>query len=162
MQNIIVVDTETVTGTYGLLSVGVVMLSRSSNNIKTLDTYFGFSDEFDYGFYFVQQYDYAYRNRVKRKPRCKIESELADLVQQYGVTTAYAYNAHFDKTVVQAYLSSLQFDWLDLMKSARRVLASEEHYPVYKKIHPHIELTRNGILKRGYSVECVGRYSALT
>ena len=25
-------------------------------------------------------------------------------------------------------------------------------------IHPYAELSKNGLLKRGYSVECVGRY----
>ncbi|GHV57775.1 hypothetical protein FACS1894216_22340 [Synergistales bacterium] len=161
MQNIIVIDTETVTGTYGLLSVGAVVLSREGENLETLDTYFGFSNEFDYGFYFEQQYAYAKRNRVMRKPRHEIESELAGIVRRYGVTTAYAYNARFDKAVSMSYLLSLQFDWHDLMKPARQILASEEHYPVYKKLHPHIELTRSGILKRGYSVECIGRYLGL-
>ena len=60
-KKIIVIDTETVTGTYGLLSVGAVVLERKGTQIKTLDTYFGFSDEFEHGFYFAQQYEYAKR-----------------------------------------------------------------------------------------------------
>ena len=161
MEKIIVIDTETVTGTYGLLSVGVVVLERNGEKVKSLDTYFGFSDEFEHGFYFAQQYTYAKQNSVKRKPRCEIEAELADLVRRYDVNTAFAYNANFDKTVAKVYLPTLQFTWLDLMKPTRQILASLEHYPAYKKLHPHIELTRSGILKRGYSVECVGCYLGL-
>jgi hypothetical protein len=161
MEKIIVIDTETVTGTYGLLSVGAVVLERDGDKLATLDTYFGFSDEFEYGFYFAQQVAYARRNRVKRKPRLEIEEELADLVRRHGVNTAFAYNARFDKTVARLYLPSLNFSWLDLMTPARRILASAEHYPAYKLLHPHIELTRGGVLKRGYSVECVGRYLGL-
>jgi hypothetical protein len=161
MENIIVIDTETVTGTYGLLSVGAVVLERDGAKYSRLDTYFGFSDEFEYGFYFAQQYAYAKRNSVSRRPRREIEAELAGLAGRYGVATAYAYNAGFDKAVAGAYLPSVQFDWRDLMKPARHVLASVEHYPAYKRLHPHIELTRGGILKRGYSVDCVGRYLGL-
>jgi len=160
-EKIMVIDTETVTGTYGLLSVGVVVLERNGEKITPIDTYFGFSDEFEYGFYFAQQYAYAARNGIKRKSRREIEAELADLVRRYNVKTAFAYNASFDKTVAEAYLPVLQFTWLDLMKPARQILAGAEHYPAYKKLHPHIELTRGGLLKRGYSVECVGRYLGL-
>lgn len=39
MGNIIVIDTETVTGTYGLLSVGAVVLERDGGKITPLDTY---------------------------------------------------------------------------------------------------------------------------
>ena len=161
MGKIIVIDTETVTGTYGLLSVGAVILERYGNKVTPLDTYFGFSNEFDHGFYFAQQYAYAMRNSVKRKPRRQIETELADLVRRYGVNTAFAYNAGFDKAVAKTYLPALQFTWLDLMKPARQILAGAEHYPAYKKIYPYIELTRGGILKRGYSVDCVGQYLGL-
>ena len=161
MGKIIVIDTETVTGTYGLLSVGAVVLERYGNKVKLLDTYFGFSDEFEYGFYFAQQYAYALRNNIKRKPRREIEAELADLVRRYGVNTAFAYNAGFDKAVAITYLPALKFTWLDLMKPARQILAGAEHYPEYKKLHPYIELTQSGILKRGYSVECVGQYLGL-
>lgn len=161
MGKIIVIDTETVTGTYGLLSVGAVVLERNGEKITPLDTYFGFSDEFEYGFYFAQQYAYALRNSVRRKPRREIEAELSDLVRRYNVNTAFAYNAGFDKAVAKAYLPALQFSWLDLMKPARKILAGAEHYPAYKKLHPNIELTRNGVLKRGYSVDCVGRYLGL-
>ena len=161
MGRIVVIDTETVTGTYGLLSVGAVVLERYGNKVTPLDTYFGFSNEFEHGFYFAQQYAYALRNGVKRKSRREIEAELAALVRRYGVNTAFAYNAGFDKAVARAYLPALQLTWLDLMKPARQILASVEHYPAYKKLHPHIELTRGGILKRGYSVECVGRYLGL-
>ncbi|MDR0671757.1 MAG: hypothetical protein LBF64_05530 [Oscillospiraceae bacterium] len=161
MRKTIVIDTETVTGTYGLLSVGAVILERHGDSVNLLATYFGFSDEYEYGFYYAQQCAYAKRHGVKRKPRSEIESELADLVNRYAVSTAFAYNARFDKAVARAYLPTLRFDWLDLMKPARRILASDEHYPAYKKLHPHIELTRGGLLKRGYSVECVGRYLGL-
>jgi hypothetical protein len=161
MEKIIVIDTETVTGTYGLLSVGAVVLERDGERVNALDTYFGFSDEYEYGFYFAQQYAYARRNNVKRKPRCEIEAELAAIVRRYNVKTAFAYNARFDKAVARSYLPTLQFNWHDLMKPARQILASAEHYPAYKRLHPHIELTRNGTLKRGYSVECVGRYLGL-
>jgi len=161
MQKIIVIDTETVTGTYGLLSVGAVVLEWNGVKVTPLDTYFGFSNEFEHGFYFAQQYAYALRNSVRRKPRREIEAELADLVRRYGVNTAFAYNAGFDKAVASAYLPTLQFTWLDLMKPARQILAGAEHYPAYKKLHPHSELTRGGILKRGYSVDCVGRYLGL-
>jgi len=158
---IIVIDTETVTGTYGLLSVGAVVLDRDNQKVTQLDTYFGFSDEYEYGFYFAQQYAYAMLNSVKRKPRCEIEAELVDLARRYNVSKAFAYNARFDKTVVRAYMPTLQFTWLDLMKPARQILAGADHYPVYKRIHPYAELTRGGVLKRGYSVECVGRYLGL-
>ena len=161
MGNIIVIDTETVTGTYGLLSVGAVVLERYGNKVIPLDTYFGFSDEFEHGFYFAQQYAYALRNSVRRKSRCEIEDELAGIICRYDINTAFAYNAGFDKAVAKAYLPALQLKWLDLMKPARRILAGAEHYPAYKKLHPNIELTRGGILKRGYSVECVGRYLGL-
>jgi len=161
MEKIIVIDTETVTGTYGLLSVGAVVLERYGNKVAPLDTYFGFSDEFEHGFYFAQQYAYAMRNSVRRKSRREIEAELADLVRRYDVNTAFAYNAGFDKTVARIYLPTLQFNWFDLMKPARQILAGAEHYPAYKRLHPHIELTRGGILKRGYSVDCVGRYLGL-
>ena len=161
MEKVIVIDTETVTGTYGLLSVGVVVLARDEDRINPLDTYFGFSDEFEHGFYFAQQYDYAQRNSVKRKKKCEIEMDLVDLIRRYDVNTAFAYNARFDKAVARAYLPTLQFAWFDLMKPARQILASAEHYPAYKRLHPHIELTRSGVLKRGYSVECVGRYLGL-
>ena len=161
MKKIIVIDTETVTGTYGLLSVGAVVLERDGDEVTPLELYFGFSDEFEYGFYFSQQYAYAKRNSIKRKPRSEIEMEIAELAYRYDVGTAFAYNARFDKTVTRAYLPTLQLTWLDLMKPARKILASAEHYPVYKRIHPHVELTRNGLLKRGYSVECVGRYLGL-
>ncbi|MDR1532084.1 MAG: hypothetical protein LBS62_07860 [Clostridiales bacterium] len=161
MGTIIVIDTETVTGTYGLLSVGAVVLERDGGKINLLDTYFGFSDEFEYGFYFAQQYAYAKRNSVARKPRREIDEELAGLARRYDVNTAYAYNARFDKTVARAYLPALQFNWHDLMQPARQVLASAEHYPAYKKLYPYVELTRGGVLKRGYSVECVGRYLGL-
>jgi len=161
MGRIIVIDTETVTGTYGLLSVGAVVLERYGNKVTSLDTYFGFSNEFEHGFYFAQQYAYALRNGVKRKSRREIEAELAALVRRYGVNTAFAYNAGFDKAVARAYLPALQLTWLDLMKPARQILAGAEHYPAYKKLHPYIELTRGGLLKRGYSVDCVGRYLGL-
>jgi hypothetical protein len=151
MEKIIVIDTETVTGTYGLLSVGVVVLTKNGEQISLLDTYFGFSDEFEYGFYFAQQYAYAKQNSINRKPRSEIETDIVDLVYRYEVTTAFAYNASFDNAVARTYLPKLQFTWFDLMKPARQVLASEEHYPSYKKLHPHIELTRGGLLKRGYS-----------
>ena len=49
------IDTETVTGTYGLLSVGAVVLERKGEGVKPLESYFGFSDEYEYGFYFAQQ-----------------------------------------------------------------------------------------------------------
>jgi len=123
--------------------------------------YFGFSDEFEYGFYFAEQRAYAMRNKIERIPRIRIEMELADLIHQYEVRSAFAYNAGFDRAVVKAYLPVLQFDWFDLMKPTRQILASEEHYPAYKKFHPHAELTRGGVLKRGYSVDCVGRYLGL-
>jgi len=100
LEKIIVIDTETVTGTYGLLSVGAVILERDGQKTTPLDTYFGLSDEFEYGFYFAQQYAYAQRNRIKRKPRREIEAELAGLARCYGVNAAFAYNARFDKTVV--------------------------------------------------------------
>jgi DNA polymerase III epsilon subunit-like protein len=161
MEKIIVIDTETVTGTYGLLSVGAVVLERDGDAVATLDTYFGFSDEYEYGFYVAQQIAYARRNKVKRKPRFMIEAELADMVLRHDVHTAFAYNAKFDKAVSRLYLPSLDFTWLDLMKPARRILASDEHYPAYKRLHPYIELTKGGVLKRGYSVECIGRYLGL-
>ncbi|MDR1657026.1 MAG: hypothetical protein LBT47_05655 [Deltaproteobacteria bacterium] len=161
MEKIIVIDTETVFGTYGLLSVGVVVVERDGQTLKTLDTYFGFSNEFNHGFYFTQQLAYAKRNNVKRKPRCEIEAELTDLVRRYNVSEAFAYNAGFDKTVTQTYLPALQFNWLDLMKPARQILASDPHYPDYKRFHPYIELTKKGLLKSGYSVDCVGRYLGL-
>ena len=161
MGKIIVIDTETVTGTYVLLSVGAVVLERDGHKITPLDTYFGFSDEFEYGFYFAQQNAYAKQNSVRRKPRREIEEELADLTRRYDVNEAFAYNARFDKTVIRAYMPTLQFSWYDLMKPARQILASAEHYPKYKRMHPYIELTRGGILKRGYSVECVGCYLGL-
>jgi hypothetical protein len=161
MEKIIVIDTETVTGTYGLLSVGAVVLERNGDEVTPLDTYFGFSDEFEHGFYYAQQIAYARRNRVKRKPRLEIEEELEGLVRRHGVNTAFAYNARFDKAVARLYLPSLDFTWLDLMAPARRILASAGHYPAYKRLHPHVELTRGGVLKRGYSVECVGRYLGL-
>jgi hypothetical protein len=161
MERVIVIDTETVTGAYGLLSVGAVILERDDDKITPLDTYFGFSDEFEYGFYYAQQIAYAKRNGIKRKPRYKIEEELAGLVRRYDMNTAFAYNARFDKAVAQTYLPSLDFIWLDLMKPVRRILASAEHYPAYKRLHPHVELTRGGVLKRGYGVECVGRYLGL-
>jgi len=161
MGKIIVIDTETVTGAYGLLSVGAVILERDGDKITPLDTYFGFSDEYEYGFYFAQQYEYSKRNGVQRKPRRDIEAELADLTRRYDVSAAFAYNASFDKTVARAYLPSLQFTWLDLMRPARRILAGADHYPAYKKLHPQSSLTRGGVLKRGYSVECVGRYLGL-
>jgi hypothetical protein len=161
MEKIIVIDTETVTGTYGLLSVGAVVLERDCEKISPLDTYFGFSNEFDYGFYFAEQYAYAKRNNIKRKSRCEIETEFAELVRQYDVKTAFAYTARFDKTVAQTYLPTLRFNWRDIMKPARQILASADHYPAYKQFHPHIEKTRGGVLKRGYSVECVGRYLGL-
>jgi len=160
-QNIIVIDTETVTGTYGLLSVGAVVLERDGDKITPLDTYFGFSDEFEYGFYFAQQIAYAMRHKIIRKSRFDIEDELAGLVRRYDVSTAFAYNARFDKAVARLYLPTLQFVWHDLMKPARQILANAEHYPAYKRLHPHVELTRGGVLKRGYSVECVGRYLGL-
>ena len=158
MENVIVIDTETVTGTYGLLSVGAVVLELDGDYIMPLDTYFGFSDEFEYGFYFAQQYAYARRNSVRRKPGFVIEKELADLVRRHDVKKAFAYNARFDKAVARSYLPALEFDWLDLMKPARKVLAGAEHYPSYKRVHPYVELTKGGLLKRGYSVECVGQY----
>ena len=161
MEKVIVIDTETVTGTYGLLSVGVVLAERNGEKITPIDTYFGFSNEFEHGFYFAQQCDYAKRNSVRRKSRREIETELADLVRRYNVNTAFAYNAGFDKAVAKAYLPALKFTWLDLMKPARQILAGAEHYPAYKKLHPHSELTRGGVLKRGYSVDCVGRYLGL-
>ncbi|MDR0434103.1 MAG: hypothetical protein LBH21_03445 [Gracilibacteraceae bacterium] len=141
MEKIIVIDTETVTGARGLLSVGAVVLERDGDAVKTLDTYFGFSDEYEYGFYYAQQVAYARRNRVKRKPRSEIETELAGMVCRHDVHTAFAYNASFDKAVSGRYLPSLDFTWLDLMEPARRILASDEHYPAYKRLHPHTELT---------------------
>ena len=161
MEKIIVIDTETVTGTYGLLSVGAVVSEWDGEKITPLDTYFGFSNEFDNGFYFAQQYAYAKRNGVRRKSRVEIERELLDLVRRYSVNTAFAYNASFDKTVAASYLPALKFTWFDLMKPARQILAGAEHYPAYKKLHPHSELTKSGVLKRGYSVDCVGRYLGL-
>ena len=161
MENIIVIDTETVTGTYGLLSIGAVVLQRDGGKTTPLDSYFGFSDEFEQGFYFAQQMAYAKRHRIVRKPRGKIEDELAGLARRYGICTAFAYNAGFDKTVMRAYLPKFNANWRDMMRPARQILASAEHYPAYKRLHPHIELTRGGILKRGYSVECVGRYLGL-
>ena len=161
MGKIIVIDTETVTGTYGLLSVGAVVLERDGRKTIPLDTYFGFSDEFEYGFYFEQQCSHARRNNIRRKPRSEIEADLAELARRYEVHTAFAYNARFDKTVIKAYMPSLHFTWLDLMQPARRILAGADHYPVYKRMHPYIELTQGGVLKRGYSVECVGRYLGL-
>jgi len=161
MDKVIVIDTETVTGTYGLLSVGVVVLELDGERLRSLDTYFGFSDEFEHGFYFAQQYAYAKRNGVRRKSRYEIEEELADLVHRYDVDTAFAYNARFDKTVARAYLPTLQLNWLDLMKPARKVLAGTQHYPAYKRFHPYVELTKGGLLKRCYSVDCVGRYLGL-
>ena len=161
MGKIAVIDTETVTGTYGLLSVGAVILERKGESVEPLESYFGFSDEYQYGFYFAQQSAYAKLNRIERKPRIKIESEVADLIRRYGVCTVFAYNARFDKAVARAYLPELQVMWYDLMKPARQVLASAEHYPMYKRMHPYAELTKNGLLKRGYSVECVGRYLGL-
>jgi hypothetical protein len=101
------------------------------------------------------------RNSIKRKSRREIEYELADLVRRYNVKTAFAYNASFDKAVTGVYLPALKFNWYDLMKPARKILAGAEHYPAYKKFHPDIELTQSGILKRGYSVDCVGRYLGL-
>ena len=160
-MKVIVIDTETVTGTYGLLSVGAVVLELYGDKITPLDKYFGFSNEFEHGFYFAQQYAYAIRNNVKRKSRREIEYELAELVRRYNVKTAFAYNASFDKAVTGVYLPALKFNWYDLMKPARKILAGAEHYTAYKKFHPHIELTRSGILKRGYSVDCVGRYLGL-
>ena len=161
MGKIVVIDTETVTGTYGLLSVGAVVLERNSDDIELLETYFGFSDEFEYGFYFAQQYAYAIRNSIKRKPRFEINADVADLIRRHDIDMVFAYNAGFDKAVARAYLPELKAAWYDLMKPARQLLASAEHYPNYKRIHPHAELTKNGLLKRGYSVECVGRYLGL-
>jgi len=161
MENAIVIDTETVTGIYGLLSVGVVVIERDGGRINSIDAYFGFCEEFDYGFYYTQQYAYARRHGIKRKPCYEVEAELADLVRRYDVSTAFAYNARFDKAVARAYLPTLRLNWFDLMRPARQVLASDEHYPAYKRLHPYIELTRGGLLKRGYSVECVGRYLGL-
>ena len=155
------IDTETVTGTYGLLSVGAVILKREDKKITEFETYFGFSSEFEYGFYFAQQYAYAQKNGIKRKTRFKIEAELAELVRRYDINTAFAYNAGFDKAVIGAYLPSLKFSWFDLMKPARKILADENHYPVYKNLYPDAALTRGGLLKRGYSVDCVGRYLGL-
>jgi len=161
MSKIIVIDTETVTGNYGLLSVGAAVSEWDGKKAEPLDIYFGFSDEFEHGFYFAQQYAYALRNNVTRKPRRFIEAELAELIRRHGLKTVFAYNASFDKEVARKYLPALQLTWLDLMKPARRILAGAEHYPAYKKLHPHTELTRSGVLKRGYSVECVGRYLGL-
>ena len=161
MGNIIVIDTETVTGTYGLILIGAVILEKDGKRLSELENYFGFSDEFDYGFYFAQQNDYAKRNNITRKPRNEIETELSALIRRYEINIAFAYNAGFDRTVIQSYLPKLQFNWFDLMKPARKVLASEEHYPAYKRFHPHVELTRNGLLKRGYGVDCVSRYLGL-
>ena len=161
MRNAVVIDTETVTGTYGLLSVGAVVIEMDGERICPLDTFFGFSDEFDYGFFFAQQQTYTKRNNIKRKARLDIEKELFDMLCRYKINTAFAYNARFDKTVVQTYLPSLKLNWLDLMAPARQVLADAAHYPAYKKLYPYCELTRNGLLKRGYSVECVGRYLGL-
>jgi hypothetical protein len=161
MEKIIVIDTETVTGTYGLLSVGAVVLERDKEQVIPIETYFGFSDEYEYGFYFAQQHAYAKRNNITRKLRFEIEAELVDLICRHNVNKAFAYNARFDKAVSRAYLPSLDLNWLDLMKPARQVLATAEHYPLYKRLHPHGELTRGGVLKRGYSVECVGRYLGL-
>ena len=162
MDKLIVIDTETVTGTYGLLSVGMIVLAIDGETINTLDTYFGFSDEFEHGFYFAQQNAYAKRNGINRKPRTEIEAEIVDMVRRFQISAAFAYNAGFDRAVVKTYMPNLQFNWFDLMKPARQILASEEHYPAYKKFHPHVELTRGGILKRGYSVDCVGRYLGLS
>jgi DNA polymerase III epsilon subunit-like protein len=161
MENVIIIDTETVTGTYGLLSAGLVVVALDGGRITPLDTYFGFSDEFHYGFYYAQQAAYAKRNGVKRKPRCEIEEEINGLVRRYDVKTALAYNARFDKTVSRQYFPSLEFRWLDLVKPARQVLAGAEHYPAYQRLYPGVELTRGGLLKRNYSVECVGRYLGL-
>jgi DNA-binding XRE family transcriptional regulator len=161
MEKIIVIDTETVTSKYGLLSVGAVVLERYGDKVNQLDTYFGFSNEFEHGFYFAQQKDYAKRHGVKRQSRCAIEAELSDLVCRYGVKTVYAYNAHFDKAVASAYLPSLKCSWCDLMHPARQVLASAEHFAAYKRINPYVELTCSGVLKTGYSVDCVGRYLGL-
>jgi hypothetical protein len=158
VEKVIVIDTETIAGTYGLLSVGAVVLALDGQNVLKLDRYFGFSVEYNYGCYFPHQVAYAKRNRVRRKPQLEIEAELSDLARRYDVNTAFAYNAKLDKEVSRVHFPSLDFTWLDLMMSARKVLASDEHYPAYKQLHPHIELTRKGILKRGYSVECVGRY----
>ena len=110
IDKMIVIDTETVTGTYGLLSVGAVVLERKGDRLTPLDTYFGFSDEFEYGFYFAQQIAYARRHKVMRKPRYVIEDELAGLVRRHDVNTAFAYNARFDKAVARAYLPALRFD----------------------------------------------------
>ena len=161
IEKIVVIDTETVTGAYGLLSVGAVVLERKDKGIKPLESYFGFNDEYEYGFYFAQQSAYAKRNCIKRKPRYEIEAEVADLISRYDVDAAFAYNARFDKAVARAYLPEVQVTWYDLMKPARQILASAEHYPNYKRIHPYAELTKNGLLKHGYSVECVGRYLGL-
>ena len=55
MDKVVVIDTETVTGTYGLISVGAVVLARDGDKITQFDTYFGFSDEYEYRIYFAEQ-----------------------------------------------------------------------------------------------------------
>jgi len=160
-QYVIVIDTETVTGKYGLISVGAVVLECDGGRFAQVEAYFGFSDEYNSGFYYAQQKAYAKRNKVNRKPRSEIEAELADIINRYDISVAYAYNAWFDKAVAKAYLPSLQLKWLDLMQPARAVLAGAEHYPAYRRLYPDAELTYGGILKRGYSVDNVGRYLGL-
>jgi hypothetical protein len=161
MANVVVLDTETVSGTYGLISVGAIVLGMEGNQIEPMAAYFGFSDEYEEGYYFVQQLNYANRFGVKRKSREVIERDLRQLIRAHGVKTAFAYNAGFDKCVVGSYLPGLRFEWRDLMQPARKTLGGQNHYHKYKKVHPGAELTSNGLLKCCYSVDCVGCYLGL-
>ena len=161
MVRIAVVDTETVSGTRGLLSVGLILLEAKGGDARPLGSYFGFSDEHDHGMYFNEQMIYARRNNVLRKSRGRIEEELYGIFRRNAVETAFAYNSSFDSAVVKGHLPSLRLSWLDLMHPARRILAGADHFPAYSKVHPGARLTGTGVLASHYKADDVGLYLGL-
>jgi hypothetical protein len=161
MGTFAVLDTETVWGSSGLLSLGLIVFEASGQGVSELGSWFWFSSEHNSGMYYDAQKKYAKKNKVPRTDRDTIEQELSSVIGGYKVKTAYAYNASFDQAVVGESLPSIRVKFRDLMHPARRVLAGKEHFPAYSRVHPGARVTGTGVLGCCYKADDVGRYLGL-
>ncbi len=139
MAHFAVIDTET-TYSNEVMSIGVVIADDSSFTRVDGKYYIVepacykpamYADELDY-------VDADFTN-----DRNKVIRDLKDLLDRYGVTSIFAYNASFDRS----HLPELhQYDWFDIMR-----IAANRNYN--SAIPVGADCYSNGKLKRGYGVE---------
>lgn len=142
-MNIAVLDTET-NWFDEVMSIGIVIADRDT------------LEEVERRYYIITAaakvgglYDstlYIVENELTEKgTRERIVKLAMDLLEDYGVSEIFAYNACFD----YGHLPELQcYHWFDIMR-----LAAYRQYNSF--ISDSAECYRTGRLKRGYGVECM-------